>query len=387
MGTAASAVRSSAARPYRTRSGLLVRQKLNQRSVKLFRTFFIRKMPNARKNNQPGIRKVLPQLLSRRRIHRGILTTPHEKRRNARQLRQSSLQLAQICRPRAHDAQRMLEQSRLRQRGHVTLQRSRWNQAAVAIHASVPIRIGKTHVPTRQPEQRPPKLAADKRRQPAPMCRIRIHRRHQHQPPHPRTRSTPQALRSCHHRDRAAMRSPQQIKRRDSEPLNEPQKPLRRPPHRMIKPGRTIREPSTHHVGCINRSVRCHCRHRKSPRKRISQQPMHQNQRPPGARPQIPHARPIQIHPALFNAPAQSRTGRCRVFPVCPSHKQILNSESSQSSDNSFPATGFYLSEHRLCSLHLGSSGSPFFPDPQHCHPERSERASEANRLAQSKDP
>ena len=36
--------------------------------------------------------------------------------------------------------------------------------------------------------------------------------------------------------------------------------------------------------------------------------------------------------------------------------------------DNSFPTARFYLSEHRLCSLHLGSFGSPFFV----CHPERS---------------
>src|SRR5258708_23358263 len=33
----------------------------------------------------------------------------------------------------------------------------------------------------------------------------------------------------------------------------------------------------------------------------------------------------------------------------------------SSGSDNSFPAAGFYLHEHRLCSLHLGSFGSPFF--------------------------
>jgi hypothetical protein len=31
------------------------------------------------------------------------------------------------------------------------------------------------------------------------------------------------------------------------------------------------------------------------------------------------------------------------------------------SRDNSFAAARFYLSEHRLCSLHLGSFGSPFF--------------------------
>src|SRR5579872_4052826 len=29
--------------------------------------------------------------------------------------------------------------------------------------------------------------------------------------------------------------------------------------------------------------------------------------------------------------------------------------------DNSFAMSRFYLSEHRLCSLHLGSFGSPFF--------------------------
>ena len=35
--------------------------------------------------------------------------------------------------------------------------------------------------------------------------------------------------------------------------------------------------------------------------------------------------------------------------------------KSSRSEDNSFPTARFYLSEHRLCSLHLGSLGSPFF--------------------------
>src|SRR5579872_702294 len=39
------------------------------------------------------------------------------------------------------------------------------------------------------------------------------------------------------------------------------------------------------------------------------------------------------------------------------------NSQSNlfQLRDNSFPSLRFYLSEHRLCSLHLGSFGSPFF--------------------------
>jgi hypothetical protein len=31
--------------------------------------------------------------------------------------------------------------------------------------------------------------------------------------------------------------------------------------------------------------------------------------------------------------------------------------------DNSFPAATFYLDEQRLCSLHLGSLGSPFLRD------------------------
>src|ERR1039458_3088987 len=35
--------------------------------------------------------------------------------------------------------------------------------------------------------------------------------------------------------------------------------------------------------------------------------------------------------------------------------------KSSRSEDNSFPTARFYLTEHRLCSLHLGSLGSPFF--------------------------
>ena len=37
-----------------------------------------------------------------------------------------------------------------------------------------------------------------------------------------------------------------------------------------------------------------------------------------------------------------------------------ITAKSSFSPDNSFPTTRFYLTEHRLCSLHLGSFGSPF---------------------------
>ena len=212
---------------------------------------------------------------------------------------------------------------------------------AVAIHAGVPIWIGKTHVRASQPEQRRPKLTADKRRQPPPMRRIRIHRRHQHQSPHLQTRIPVQTLLCGHHRNRAAMRSPQQIKRRNSQIPDEPQKTPRRPPHGMIKPGRTIREPRSHHVRRIHRRIRRQSRHRKSPRKRISQQPMHQNQRRRGCptsstfcekwnrgRAQIPHARAIHIHPALFHPRAQSRTEPgfeySRNFPASRRHHQIV---------------------------------------------------------------
>ena len=63
------------------------------------------------------------------------------------------------------------------------------------------------------------------------MRRIRIHRRHQHQPPQVQTsivhsRISAQAFRSRHHRHRSAMRSPQQIERRNSQPLDELQQTL-----------------------------------------------------------------------------------------------------------------------------------------------------------------
>src|SRR5580704_12074286 len=52
------------------------------------------------------------------------------------------------------------------------------------------------------------------------------------------------------------------------------------------------------------------------------------------------------------------------------SPQSAASSESSIFPDNFFPTARFYLSEHRLCSLHLGSFGSPFFV----CHPEQTEQ-------------
>src|ERR1700728_3113477 len=91
-------------------------KEFNQRPVELLWTFFIRQMSNPRKNNQLRIRKEFRQWLSRRNIHRSILTAPHKKCRNTSQLRQSSFQLEQILSPGPHNAQSMLKQSRLRQR-------------------------------------------------------------------------------------------------------------------------------------------------------------------------------------------------------------------------------------------------------------------------------
>src|SRR5271170_4987240 len=55
--------------------------------------------------------------------------------------------------------------------------------------------------------------------------------------------------------------------------------------------------------------------------------------------------------------------------PAENSSRSPASTAESFFADNSFPTARFYLSEHRLCSLHLGSFGSPFFP---FCHPERS---------------
>ncbi len=193
----------------------------------------------------------------------------------------------------------------------------------------MPVGIKKAHAPDHEPEQGSSKPAANKWSQPPPVHRIRIHRCHQHQSPQPRSSILAQAFRSRHHRDRASMRRPQQIKRRNSQLCDKPQKTLRRPPHGMIQPRRTIRKPRTHHVRRINRSVRRQRRHRISPRKRIPQQPMQQNQRRPRARAQVTHAHAIQLHPAFFHARAQRRANGCSArgknFAVCRHHIQIFS--------------------------------------------------------------
>src|SRR5271163_684181 len=55
----------------------------------------------------------------------------------------------------------------------------------------------------------------------------------------------------------------------------------------------------------------------------------------------------------------------CRVelFQPAGITAKSSHSESYRTPDNYFRPARFYLSEHRLCSLHLGSFGSPFF-DP-----------------------
>jgi len=87
---------------------------------------------------------------------------------------------------------------------------------------------------------------------------------------------------------------------------------------------------------------------------------MHQNQRRSRARAQIAHARAIQIYPAFFYAVIRAgKSSPCR-FPVCWHRMQIFFAPLLRP-DNFFLTAGVYLSEHRLCSLHLGSFGSPFF--------------------------
>lgn len=66
---------------------------------------------------------------------------------------------------------------------------------------------------------------------------------------------------------------------------------------------------------------------------------------------------------------AGARLGTCRVETSRPAAitANSSHSESSRNPDNFSRSTGLYLNEHRLCSLHLGSSGSPFL----NCHLEQ----------------
>ena len=201
-----------------------------------------------------------------------------------------------------------------------------------------------------------PYATAEKRRQPLPMRRIRIHRRHQHHPPQVQSRIPAQAFRSRHHRHRAAARCPQQIERRNPQALNEPKQTLRGPTHRMINSRRTIGESRAHHVRRVDRSIGRQRRHGVSPGKRISHQPMQQNQRRPRTRAQITHARSIEIHPAFFHARAQ----RAGASAVETSELDSTMANSSNSQDNSLPTTRFYLSDNASVRFTRGASAPRF---------------------------
>ena len=98
---------------------------------------------------------------------------------------------------------------------------------------------------------------------------------------------------------------------------------------------------------------------------------MQQNQAGPGPRAEVAHARPIEVHPALFHPCAQRRSEarymQSRNIPARRHHSQFFSLRIFRNPDNFSLSAGLYLNEHRLCSLHLGSSGSPFL----NCHLEQ----------------
>src|SRR6267154_2163198 len=129
-------------------------------------------------------------------MHRWILASPHQKRRNTRQLRQNCVKFTQIRCPCAHNAQRMLEQSRLLERRLVPGQSSGRNTASAGIKAGVEIWEEETHVFDPKPEQARAKIAACKRRQPPAMRRIWVYGRHKHHSPHAQVAFSTLAFRS-----------------------------------------------------------------------------------------------------------------------------------------------------------------------------------------------
>jgi hypothetical protein len=85
-----------------------------------------------------------------------------------------------------------------------------------------------------------------------------------------------------------------------------------------------------------------------------------QDQRPPGASAQIAHAGATKIHPALFNALTQGRSGLFRDL-LNITHQSYPLQNLSRAEDNSFPPTAFYLSETTPLSLHFGELRLPAF--------------------------
>src|SRR5882757_8159986 len=99
-------------------------------------------------------------------MHRWILASPHQKRRNTHQLPQNCVKFTQIRCPCAHNAQRMLERPRLLQWRLVPGKSSGRNAASAGIKAGVEIWEEETHVCDPKPKQARAKIAAGKRRQP-----------------------------------------------------------------------------------------------------------------------------------------------------------------------------------------------------------------------------
>src|ERR1700740_2818967 len=92
-----------------------LRQKLDQRPIKLLRTLLVRQVPHTRKHNLLRPWKISRQRFHRRKVNRGVLGSPHQQRRNRAQLRQQILQFPQVRAPSLHDTERVFEQSGNRQ--------------------------------------------------------------------------------------------------------------------------------------------------------------------------------------------------------------------------------------------------------------------------------
>src|SRR3984885_13637761 len=108
------------------------------------------------------------------------------------------------------------------------------------------------------------------------------------------------------------------------------------------------------------------------------------------ARPEPPRRYRIRAPSTSIQHSSMPEANRGKGAAASP--RSAASTKSSIFPDNFFPTTRFYLSEHRLCSLHLGSFGSPFFV----CHPEQTDQrvvilteadGSRSDPSAKSKDP
>ena len=95
---------------------------------------------------------------------------------------------------------------------------------------------------------------------------------------------------------------------------------------------------------------------------------MEQNERRSGTGTKIPHPSAIEIHPALFDALAQSWSAANRNL-LNIAHSAFTNRRNSSGlGDNSLRLAGLYLSETTPLSLHFGELRLPDFFG---CHPAR----------------